>query len=258
LLPAAGTCDRGLRGVVIPGPEPDDVGGNGRVSQVPERPSCPYALFSDPGRTDARQAIAASRRGSRLNGQRWLPRQNDFGAQSHGIRTRCLRFAGRVAPPPRKTRFRLLAKLCRAGFVHPQGCDERFPSFESLPPLSSLPDATIFHPRALSGCQRAATTSQDATVTRGLVFPKTRSSPPPVKSRLAAGSASALRKSELRRFSHRERIDQRGGQARRGGALPRDRPHGTARANAAVSTTEGVGMGRCVLPLHPSRRVEHL
>jgi hypothetical protein len=28
--------------------------------------------------------------------------------------------------PPRKTRFRLLAKLCRAGFVHPQGSDERF------------------------------------------------------------------------------------------------------------------------------------
>ena len=29
-------------------------------------------------------------------------------------------------PSPRKTRFRLLAKLCRAGFVNPQGRDERF------------------------------------------------------------------------------------------------------------------------------------
>ena len=28
-----------------------DVGGNGRVSQVPERPSCPCALLLDPGRT---------------------------------------------------------------------------------------------------------------------------------------------------------------------------------------------------------------
>lgn len=28
--------------------------------------------------------------------------------------------------PPRKTRFRLLAKLCRAGLVHPQGSNERF------------------------------------------------------------------------------------------------------------------------------------
>ena len=34
-----------------------------------------------------------------------------FGAQSHGPRTRCLRFAGRVAPPPRKTRFRLTASF---------------------------------------------------------------------------------------------------------------------------------------------------
>ena len=44
-----------------------------------------------------------------------------------------LRNGGR--PPPRKTRFRLLAKLCRAGFVNPQGCNERFPS-SSLFPLS--------------------------------------------------------------------------------------------------------------------------
>src|SRR5271157_1514409 len=40
-----------------------------------------------------------------------------------------------VTPPPRKTRFRLLAELCRAGFVNPQGCYERFPS-SSLFPLS--------------------------------------------------------------------------------------------------------------------------
>ena len=29
-------------------------------------------------------------------------------------------------PSPRKTRFRLLAKLCRAGFGNPQGSNERF------------------------------------------------------------------------------------------------------------------------------------
>jgi hypothetical protein len=40
-----------------------------------------------------------------------------FGAQSHGFGTGCLRFAGRVAPTPRKTRFRLLAKLFRTGLV---------------------------------------------------------------------------------------------------------------------------------------------
>src|SRR3954453_3135607 len=42
---------------------------------------------------------------------------NDFGAQSHGVWPRCLRFAGEVTRPPRKTRFRLLARLCRAGLV---------------------------------------------------------------------------------------------------------------------------------------------
>ena len=40
-----------------------------------------------------------------------------FEAQSHGFGTGCLRFAGRVTPTPRKTRFRLLARLFRAGLV---------------------------------------------------------------------------------------------------------------------------------------------
>jgi hypothetical protein len=38
LLPAAGTLGRGLRGVGIPGPEPENVGGDERVSQVPGNP----------------------------------------------------------------------------------------------------------------------------------------------------------------------------------------------------------------------------
>jgi len=48
-----------------------------------------------------------------------------FEAQSHGLGTRCLRFAAWVAPSRRKTRFRLLAKFYRTGF-HPQGSIERF------------------------------------------------------------------------------------------------------------------------------------
>ncbi len=38
-----------------------------------------------------------------------------FGARSRGLGVRCLRFAGRIAPAPRKTRFRLVASLCRTG-----------------------------------------------------------------------------------------------------------------------------------------------
>jgi hypothetical protein len=41
-------------------------------------------------------------------------------------------------PSPRKTRFRLLAKLCRAGFVNPQGSYERFLSSSLFPPFRSF------------------------------------------------------------------------------------------------------------------------
>src|SRR3972149_5266835 len=40
-----------------------------------------------------------------------------FEAQSHGFGTGCLRFAGRVAPTPRKTRVRLWARLFRTGLT---------------------------------------------------------------------------------------------------------------------------------------------
>ena len=40
-----------------------------------------------------------------------------FEAQSHGFGTDCLRFAGRVAPTLRKTRFRLLARLFQTGLI---------------------------------------------------------------------------------------------------------------------------------------------
>src|SRR5271157_142577 len=52
----------------------------------------------------------------------------------------CLRFAGWVAPPPRKTRFWLLVQLCQAGFI-PAGFQRKVSEFKSLPPSQSLPDA---------------------------------------------------------------------------------------------------------------------
>jgi len=39
--------------------------------------------------------------------------QLTFEAQSRGLSTRCLRFAGWITPPPRKTRFWLLASFAR-------------------------------------------------------------------------------------------------------------------------------------------------
>ena len=41
----------------------------------------------------------------------------DFGARSHSLQPRCLRFAARVTPAPRKTRFRLAANLHRVGLL---------------------------------------------------------------------------------------------------------------------------------------------
>src|ERR1019366_2136004 len=75
-------------------------------------------------------------------------RNEYFEAQSHGIGTRCLRFAVRVTSSPRKTYFRLLAKLCRAGFVNPQGCNERFPSSSLF--LLSRAYLTLRHPLFLT------------------------------------------------------------------------------------------------------------
>src|SRR5262249_4527641 len=79
----------------------------------PRRDRCPLAL-------------TGHRRGPRYLDYGGSRDNMHFGAQSLGIRTRCLRFAGWVAPPPRKTRFRLLARLCRMGLVYPQGSNERF------------------------------------------------------------------------------------------------------------------------------------
>jgi hypothetical protein len=50
----------------------------------------------------------------------------DFGAQSHGPLTRCLRFARWVTPPPRKTRFRMAGQPCPGGNGYPLGPNERF------------------------------------------------------------------------------------------------------------------------------------
>jgi hypothetical protein len=73
--------------------------------------------------------LAASRRiryCPLLMKRRGLQHKLSFGAQSRGLSTRCLRFAGRVDATPRKTRFRLVANLCRAGLNEPAGFRVKF------------------------------------------------------------------------------------------------------------------------------------
>jgi hypothetical protein len=98
--------------------------GDGRGSQVPGDPSCALALFSDPGGT--RHAC----HNGVLARPPWLTRttapamifRGSIARPKHLLST--LRSGSHL--PPRKTRFRLLARLSRAGFVNPQGSNERF------------------------------------------------------------------------------------------------------------------------------------
>ena len=76
--------------------------------------------------------------------RRRLPRIANFGAQSHGLHLRCLRFAASVTRSPRKTRFRAVASLTRAG-LDPQDLYERFPSDSSHVISSPFPELCSAH-----------------------------------------------------------------------------------------------------------------
>jgi len=67
-------------------PRPDE-----RLWPLSRRPCCPRS-FNDEGSSDS-----------------------TVEAQLHGFRTRCLRLVVQVTHTPRKTRFRLLVRLCRTG-----------------------------------------------------------------------------------------------------------------------------------------------
>ena len=93
------------------------IDGDDRTSQVPGGPHYERALLFDPGGTSALGHYRASMLPSaNLDGVGSRENRN-FGAQSHGPLTRCLRFAGWVAPPPRKTRFRMAGQPFRAGLA---------------------------------------------------------------------------------------------------------------------------------------------
>lgn len=76
-----------------------------QVSHVPGQSWCAYAVFSDPGGFDG-PGHAARRRGPLVKPRRGHPAMRISRLHSHGLGTRCLRFAAGVAPGPRKTRFR--------------------------------------------------------------------------------------------------------------------------------------------------------
>jgi hypothetical protein len=116
-----------------------------RTSQVPGEPFCPYALFSDPGRTASTRPVMVPRHGPRYVHNEGSHDKESFGAQWHGLGTHCLRFVRWVAHTGRQTRFRLRAKLCRAGLVTRRVLTKGFRSNRYIPsPFPKLPGARTF------------------------------------------------------------------------------------------------------------------
>jgi len=113
-------------GVVHRHPQTGFIDGDDRTSQVPGGPHCERALLFDPGGTPALGHCHASVLSSATFDDVDSHDFQHFEAQSHGPPTRCLRFAGWVAPPPRKTRFRIAGQPCPGGTGHSLSPNERF------------------------------------------------------------------------------------------------------------------------------------
>ena len=115
-----------------------------RSSQVPEASSCTFALFFDPGRTDAPGPTTSSARPP-LCPQRRRPRplffRGSIARLQHALST--LRQVPRDTR--RTTRFPRLATV-RGGMGCPQDSAERFQRMllTSRPPFSSFPGARTF------------------------------------------------------------------------------------------------------------------
>ena len=119
------------------------VGGDNRTSQVPGEPSCAYApsLF-DPGGISAPGRFGASAVAFRLKTQASAPTFSFISGLNRTASCSLSTLRSRGHPWPRKTRFRLVANLGRAGFI-PAG-SRREVSGHVLympPPTQALPGA---------------------------------------------------------------------------------------------------------------------
>jgi hypothetical protein len=97
----------------------------------------------------------------------WAPATSKLsGLNRQAQPPRCLRFAARVSPGPRKTRFRLLAGLYRAGLVTRRVPTKGFRGVitTSHPPFLSLPGATSPLPRACDTPNTPDDTSRPASM----------------------------------------------------------------------------------------------
>ncbi len=127
--------------------------GGRQVSQVPGEPSWWPARFLDPGRTGharpLRRAAAAPACVKDVGSCDEMLSGLDHPARP----PRCLRFAAGVSPGPRKTRFRLLAGLYRAGLATRRVPTKGFrvAIVTSHPPFPTLPGAMT--PNSFTGAR---------------------------------------------------------------------------------------------------------
>ena len=116
-VPADARRNRRGPGVVNRTPQHRFIDGGDRTSQVPGGPQYERAMLFDPGGTSALGLLPRFDVAFRNFNGVGSHENHNFEAQSHGPLTRCLRFAGWVAPPPRKTHFRMAGQPFRAGLA---------------------------------------------------------------------------------------------------------------------------------------------
>ncbi len=99
-------------------PNRDSRCGNGRVSQVPGGPLACMPCSLTPAGSGTMLSCTLTSPSACFTAS--APTTGHFGAQSHGLQTPCVRFAGWITPSPRNTRFRSPARL-PGGIDYPLG-----------------------------------------------------------------------------------------------------------------------------------------
>ena len=102
-------------GVGNPVPHRDVSPGDGWISQVPGEPVAGLPVFFDPGRTPV-SCPWRDRRAAPADGTTEAPTIRHFRGSIARLSNWLSTLRPGSYPPGRKTRFRLLARLCRAGF----------------------------------------------------------------------------------------------------------------------------------------------
>src|SRR4051812_45495083 len=141
LLPAASTRGRGLRGVVVPVPEPELLVETAGSLRFLGNPCVPMPCSWTPVGPRTPGHCGASTWPPLVSTTKAPAMSFGFGARSHGLGTGCLRFVLAVTRHDARLTSGCLAQLGRAGFCDPQGCDERFPSSSLIPLSQAYPDA---------------------------------------------------------------------------------------------------------------------